>query len=385
MNKEDFPLLKNLDLVYLNSAATTQKPQTVIDSIKDFYEKYNSNVGRGSDKLSLKAGKIYDESREEVAKFIGGKSEEVVFVKSCTEAINLVANGIDWKKGDKVVIGIDNHHSNLVPWKMLESKGVSVEILDVDNDGNLIIDEEKIKIARMVAISHMSNVTGIEHDIKNMSSICKKHKCMLLVDAAQSIGHINIDVKEIGCDFLCFSGHKMLAPNGVGAIWSNKLDKLKPLIYGGEMISDVSLHEIKLKDNYEKFEGGTQNVAGAYALVKAIYYLNQIGLDKIKKQINELSDYVRMKLENIDSVKIFFSNNGIVSFNLDGMHAHDVAEYLNSKNIIVRAGHMCCQPLMERFGLSAGVIRASFYLYNSKEDADALVDALRECKEFFGK
>ncbi|MEK6884090.1 MAG: aminotransferase class V-fold PLP-dependent enzyme, partial [Nanoarchaeota archaeon] len=280
MNKKDFPLLNRkingFNLVYLNSSATTQKPKIVIDSVKEFYEKFNANVHRDSSLLGNETEKIYNESRKKVADFLNSSMEEIVFTKSCTEAINIVAFGLNLKRGDKVVVTVANHHSNFVPWKILERRGVIVEILKVNKDGKIKFDIEKIKNAKILALTHLSNVLGNVVDVKKICDLAHEQKCLVLVDAAQSIGKMRIDVQELGCDFLTFSGHKMFAINGVGVLYGKKglLEILRPLVYGGDMIKSVSFNKIEFAEVPRKFEGGTQNIAAVYSLGKAIDYID---------------------------------------------------------------------------------------------------------------
>lgn len=420
MNKKDFPLILESGKTYLNSAATSQKPKVVIEALKEFYEKYNANINRGSDSLTQEADKIYLEAKQKIADFINADVEEIIFTKSCTEAINLVSRGIDFKEGDKIVTSILEHHSNFVPWKILEKeKKVNVEVLDCDDSGRIVIDGEDgpqhrpstnsrprsdepnsgfakplahpsdqknvFNGVRLVAISGMSNVFGTVQDVKKICEVAKRNSSLVLIDAAQLVVHEKIDVKDLNCDFLCFSGHKMLGVNGIGVLYMKKeiQKSVKPLLYGGDMIKSVGLKEISFKDNYEKFEGGTQDVAAAYALGKAIDYLRQFEKGEIEDHINELTKYCIEGLEKFGEIKVYGQNQkGIISFNLGKVHCHDVAEILGNEKVVVRAGHMCCQPLMEKLEVS-GVVRASIQVYNSKEDIDNLIFGLIKCRKVF--
>jgi len=389
MNKQDFPLLNRKlngkSLTYLNSAATTQKPKVVIDSAKEFYEKYNANLHRGSDYLSNETEKIYDSSRRKVANFLNSGVDEIVFTKSCTEAINLVVRGFNFSKNDKILVAISNHHSNFVPWKMLERRGLKIEFINVDKNGSLLLDENKIKGARLLAITHLSNVLGNVLDVRKICSIAHKHNCLVLVDCAQSAGKIKIDVKDLDCDFLAFSGHKMFSLNGVGVLYGKKklLENVQPLIYGGDMIKDVSLKGVSFAEVPRRFEGGTADVASVYSLSKAIDYIDKLGVEKINKHIQDLTGYCLNKFGEIKNLEVYGANqDSVISFNLKEIHGHDVAEYLASKGISVRSGHMCCQPLISHLGLNS-VVRVSFHIYNDKKDIDILVKELKNCQGFF--
>ena len=398
MNKEDFPILQkkvgSKQLVYLNSAATSQKPKHVIQAIKDYYEDYNANIHRGNDFISIKATEGYDKAREKAAEFINAGYEEIIFTRGTTEAINLVmySYGMKLKKGDEIILTLMEHHSNLVPWQFLQNFGVKLNYVDIKEDGTLDIEQLKSMInknTKLIAITYVSNVLGTINPIKDICKIAHEAGVKVLVDAAQAVPHMPVDVKKLDVDFLAFSGHKMLAPMGIGVLYGKKelLKEMNPFLYGGDMIKEVNLHETTFADLPAKFEAGTQNIEGAIGLAGAIDYLKAIGMDRIREHEKELTRYCMQELKKIRQIKIYGSNNiekraGVISFNLADLHPHDVAEFLGSRGISVRAGHMCCQPLMRRLKIPASV-RASFYVYNDKEDVDALISALKEAIQFF--
>jgi cysteine desulfurase/selenocysteine lyase len=274
----------------------------------------------------------------------------------------------------------------MLPWMQLRKKGVIVEFLDIDSNGKIIIDEEKLRGAKLLAITSLSNALGNLQDIKKICETAHNYGVPVLVDAAQSISHISLDVQNLDCDFLAFSGHKMFSVNGVGVLYGKKelLDQLQPLLYGGDMIADVSLHDFILAEAPRRFEGGTQDAAAVYALGKAIDYLHEIGMEEVDRYVRELSGYAVEKLAGIEGIEIYGGKekHGIISFNLHGLHCHDVAEFLASRGIAVRSGHLCCKPLMRKLGVE-GVVRISLHIYNDKGDIDSLINALKECKEFF--
>lgn len=394
--KKDFPIFENYrNLVYLDSAATSQKPKSVINSIKDFYEKENANVHRGIYTLSEQATQKYSETREAVAKFINAESKEIVFTKNTTESINILARTINQliESGrDEMVLTGMEHHSNLVPWQQFALKN-NFKLKFIPVTENFELDYEKAKElitekTALVSFIHVSNVFGTINDAKSLIKVAKQKGALTILDAAQSIQHMKIDVKNLDCDFLAFSGHKMFAPLGIGVLYGKKefLDKIQPLSFGGGMIQRVSHEESVFSETPEKFEAGTQNVAGAIALAEAIKYIKEIGFEKIQEQEEELLDYALEKLSSIEKIEIYNPGKeksiGVISFNIEGVHPHDVAEILNENNVAIRAGHHCCMPLMKQLGIS-GTCRASFSIYNSKEDVDKLVEGLKKVKEVF--
>jgi len=385
--RADFPILNNL--IYLDSAAMSLTPEPVLNVVLKYYREYNANVGRGVHRLSQIASQKYKDAHRKVADFIGANEEEVIFTKNTTEAINTVASGLRWKKGDKVVTTLLEHHSNFLPWLRLKSFGVALDIVKPDKGGKFNVSDFEEVIddrTRLVAITHISNVLGTITPIEEISAICKKKNALLLVDGAQSVPHIHVDVRKLGCNFLCFSGHKMLGPTGTGILWMKEdfFDRLEPLNFGGGMIEDVSLNGYKLTKGYEKFEGGTPNIAGVIGFGRAIDYLKKIGMDKIKNHEAKLTERLLEGLLEIRRVEIYGSLNlkeriGVVSFNIKDLNPHDVALMLDeASNIMVRSGHHCCMPLMKYFGLKEGAVRVSLYLYNTEEEVDTFLETVKE-------
>jgi len=385
--KTDLPILN--DIIYMDSASTSLTPEPVLNAVSKYYREYNANVGRGVHRLSQIASQKYKEIRKKVADFIGANEEEVIFTKNTTEAINTVASGLRWKKGDKVVTTLIEHHSNFLPWLRLKRFGVALDIVKPDKDGGFNISDFEEVIddrTRLVAVTHVSNVLGTITPIEEISAICKKKNALLLVDGAQSVPHIHVDVRKLGCNFLCFSGHKMLGPTGTGILWMKEdfLDRLEPLSFGGGMIDDVSLNDYELTKGYERFEGGTPNIAGVIGFGRAIDYLKKIGMDKIKDHEAKLTERLLEGLLEIRRVEIYGSLNskeriGLISFNIKSLNSHDVALMLDeASNIMVRSGHLCCMPLMKYFGLKEGAVRVSLYLYNTEEEVDTFLETVKE-------
>ena len=395
--RKDFPLLENRDIAYLDNGATTQKPIQVINTIKEFYEKYNANPHRGAYTLSVEATEVYENTRTKIAKFINAKHrEEIIFSKNATESLNLIAYsyGMDsLKKDDEVVISIMEHHSNLVPWqKVTKITGSKLNYMYINNDYELSDKEIETKITdktKIVGISHVSNALGTINNVKKIIKYAHKRGAIVLVDASQSIPHMKIDVQELDADFLVFSGHKMLAPLGIGVLYGKKglLDKMTPFLMGGDMIEYVYEQDTIFAPLPNKFEAGTQNVEGVVGFGAAIDYIEKIGYDKIQKIENELLTYARQKLSNLDYLNLYLTPNeenhsGVISFNIKGVHSHDVASILDSQGVCVRSGNHCTQPLMRFLGIDS-TCRASFYFYNTKEDVDRLVEALDKAYNMF--
>lgn len=385
--KTDFPILN--DIIYMDSASTSLTPEPVLNAVSKYYREYNANVGRGVHRLSQVASQKYKDAHRKIADFIGANEEEVIFTKNTTEAINTVASGLRWKTGDKVVTTLLEHHSNFLPWLRLKSFGVALDIVKPDKNGKFNVSDFEEVIdnkTRLVAVSHVSNVLGTITPIEEISAICKKKNVLLLVDGAQSVPHIHVDVKKLGCNFLCFSGHKMLGPTGTGILWMKEdfFDRLEPLNFGGGMIDDVSLNGYELTKGYERFEGGTPNIAGVIGFGRAIDYLKKIGMDKIKDHEAKLTERLLEGLLEIRRVEIYGSLNskeriGLVSFNIKDLNSHDVALMLDeASNIMVRSGHLCCMPLMKYFGLKEGAVRVSLYLYNTEEEVDTFLETVKE-------
>jgi len=400
--REDFPILRrrinNHPLVYFDNAATTQKPRQVIEAMREFYEKHNANVHRAIHTLSQEATELYEEAHEEVAKFIGVQSvEEVVFVRGTTEAINLVA--YSWglrnlRRGDEVLLTLMEHHSNIVPWEILSKiKGFRVKYVDVNEDGTL--NQESLKECfspkvKLVCITHVSNVTGVINDVKAVVELAHENGALVLVDGAQSVPHMPVDVKDLDCDFMAFSGHKMLGPTGIGVLYGKReiLEKMEPFHGGGEMIRDVSFDpktrrcKISWNDLPWKFEAGTPNICGAVGLAAAIRYLKALGMENVKNHERELTDYALKRLEECSKVTVHGPKSakvkcGIITFNVKGLDSHDVALLLDSYGIMIRSGLHCAQPLHQKFGIPSSA-RASFYIYNTREEIDYFVEILKK-------
>lgn len=395
--RKDFPLLKNRDIAYLDNGATTQKPIQVINTIKEFYEKYNANPHRGAYTLSVEATEVYENTRTKIAEFINAKHrEEIIFSKNATESLNLIAYtyGMEnLKENDEVVISIMEHHSNLVPWqRVTKITGSKLNYMYINNDYELSDKEIETKITdktKIVGISHVSNALGTINNVKKIIKYAHKRGAIVLVDASQSIPHMKIDVQELDADFLVFSGHKMLAPLGIGVLYGKRelLDKMTPFLMGGDMIEYVYEQDTTFAPLPNKFEAGTQNVEGVVGFGAAIDYIEKIGYDKIQKIENELLTYARQKLSNLDYLDLYLTPNeenhsGVISFNIKGVHSHDVASILDSQGVCVRSGNHCTQPLMRFLGIDS-TCRASFYFYNTKEDVDRLVEALNKAYNMF--
>jgi cysteine desulfurase/selenocysteine lyase len=395
--RADFPILKRLvngkQLIYLDNAATTQKPNQVIEAIVRYYTHYNSNIHRAVHTLGEEATNKHEEARALLAKFIGAKSEkEIIFTRNATEAINLVAHSLEWKKGDEIVATVMEHHSNIVPWQMLKSKGVKVKYVDIDAEGKLKMEQYKKLITnrtRLVAVTHASNVLGTINNVKKIAKIAHDHDAFMLVDGAQSVPHMPVDVQKIDCDFFALSGHKMLGPTGIGALYAKKeiLENMRPFLHGGDMIKTVTLEETTFNEVPYRFEAGTPSIADAIGLGAAIRYLEDIGMNKVRQHEIELTKYALKQLSSISSLVIYGpkkaeEKSGVISFNLADIHSHDLATIVNEEGIAIRSGHSCAMPLMKRLGCES-VARASFYVYNTKEEIDKLVKALEKAKRIF--
>ena len=396
--KEDFPIFKNQkNLVYLDNGATTQKPNQVIKTISGFYEKYNANVARGFYKQAEQATEQYQNARKVVARFLNAMPEEIIFTHNATDSINSIAYAIESaipEGRDEIVITEMEHHSNLIPWQQLaQRKDMKLKFIKVRDDFTLDLEDAMKKISKktaIVSLTHVSNSLGTINPVSEIVKIAKSRGALTLVDATQSVPHMKVDVKEIGADFLVFSGHKMLAPTGVGVIYGKKeiLARIPPFNFGGGMIKSVSMDSSEWAEIPEKFEAGTPNVASVVALAEAISYIDKIGVDNIHRWESELMKYLIESLKKVGDI-IFYNaglknSSGILSFNIEGIHAHDIASILDSYGIAVRAGHHCNMPLMKRFEIP-GTVRASFYFYNTYEDIDKLVEAVKKTKEKFGK
>ncbi|KJB85161.1 cysteine desulfurase, partial [Paenibacillus sp. E194] len=384
--REQFPILNQEinghPLVYLDSAATSQKPRSVIDAIQAYYEKDNSNVHRGVHTLGSRATDAYEGAREKVARFINAaRTEEIVFTRGTTSALNLVASSYGRSvcgEGDEIVITQMEHHSNFIPWQQVaKATGATLKFIPMQEDGTLLLSDVEQTITdrtKIVSIAYASNVLGIVNPVKQIAEITHRHGAVLVVDGAQSTPHMRIDVQDLDCDFYALSGHKMCGPTGIGALYGKMalLEKMEPIEFGGEMIDFVELYDSTWKDVPARFEAGTPIIAGAVGLGAAIDFLNEVGLDNIHKHEMQLGAYAVERLSEIEGLSIYGPRSeriGLVTFNLDDVHPHDVATVLDAKGIAVRAGHHCCQPLMRWLKVSA-TARASFYLYNTEADID---------------
>ena len=380
--KKDFPLLENNEITYLDSGATAQKPNQVIKAIEEFYEKYNANPHRGAYSLSMEATEVYEETRTKISKFINAKNrEEIIFSKNATESLNLIAYSYgmeNLKKDDEVVISIMEHHSNLVPWqKVTKSTESNLKYMYINDDFELSDEEIESKITdrtKIVGITHVSNVTGTINNVKKIVKYAHKKGAIVIIDASQSIPHMKIDVQDLDADFLVFSGHKMLAPLGIGVLYGKRelLNRMSPFLMGGDMIEYVYEQETTFAPLPNKFEAGTQNVEGVIGLGAAIDYIESLGYDKIQEIEKYIVSYARQELSKLDFITLYLTSNeekhsGVISFNINGVHPHDVASILDSEGVCVRSGNHCAQPLMRFLGIDS-TCRASFYFYNTKED-----------------
>ncbi|OSP87167.1 cysteine desulfurase [Lactococcus lactis] len=397
--KKDFPVLNQIvndePLVYLDNAATTQKPLKVLAAIKDYYENDNANVHRGVHTLAERATEKYEAAREKVRQFINAKStKEVLFTRGTTTSINWVAQfaGQILKTGDEIVISIMEHHSNIVPWQEVAKKTGAILKFIYLKDGQLDMDDLRKKITnqtKFVSIAHVSNVLGTINPVEEITKIAHEHGAYMVVDGAQSTPHMAIDLQKMDVDFFAFSGHKMMGPTGIGVLYGKEelLNQFEPVEFGGEMIDFVYESHSTWTELPWKFEAGTPNIAGAIALGAAIDYIQELGIDQIHQHEIELIDYLMPKLQEIEGLKIYgpkdnVKRGGLIAFNIEGLHPHDVATALDMEGVAVRAGHHCAQPLLNYLETPA-TARASFYLYNTKADCDKLVEALKKTKEFF--
>jgi len=402
--RHDFPILSrkmngNKEFVYLDNASTTQKPTVVINAISDYYKNYNSNIHRAVYQVAEESTRAYEQTREKVAKFINAESvEEIIFTRNTTESINLLSNS--WGRnniheGDEILITELEHHSNIVPWQILaEHTGAKLEFIGIDDFGYLKLDDlfEKIEGGRvkLVSISHMSNVLGTIVPIKSIIRASHKYDIPIIVDGAQSVPHMPVDVQDLGCDFLVFSAHKMLGPTGVGVLYGKKqiLENMAPFMAGGDMIKEVFKYHTRYNDLPYKFEAGTPNIADVVGFGAAIDYLDNIGMNRVREHEISLTDYALRSLSSIDCITVYgprktIDRGGVLSFNIGDIHPHDLATIMNEHGVAIRSGHHCAQVLMERLSVSA-TSRASFYVYNTKEDIDRLIYALNDARRLFG-
>jgi len=399
--REDFPILKrkinNYPLIYFDNAATSQKPRQVIEAIKNFYENHNANVHRAIHTLSQEASELYENAHEEVAKLINANGmEEIIFVRGTTEAINLVAYA--WglrnlRKSDEVLVSLMEHHSNIVPWEFLsKTNGFNVKYVDVNSDGTLNYEDFENKIfdkTKIVCVSHVSNVSGVVNDVERLAKVAHEHGALILVDGAQSVPHLTVDVKDLDVDFLAFSGHKMLGPTGIGVLYGKReiLEKMEPFHGGGEMIREVSFNlttkrcSITWNDLPWKFEAGTPNISGGIGLMEAVKYLREIGMENVQSHECMLTKYALQHMQECQKIRIYGPKDasvkcGIIPFGVDDLSSHDVALFLDNYGIMVRSGFHCAQPLHEIFKLKSSA-RVSFYVYNVCEEIDRFIEVLK--------
>ncbi|QJD88478.1 cysteine desulfurase [Cohnella herbarum] len=398
--KAEFPILQQdingHPLVYLDNAATTQKPRSVIEAVKTYYERDNANVHRGVHTLGSRATDAYEGAREKVARFLNAAStREIIFTRGTTTALNIVASGYarqTLREGDEIVLTQMEHHSNLIPWQQAAKvTGATLKYIPLQPDGTITLDDVEATVTertKIVAIAYASNVLGTVNPIAKITEIAHRKGAVIVVDGAQSTPHMKVDVQALNVDFYAFSGHKMCGPTGIGALYGKAqlLESMEPVEFGGEMIDFVELYDSTWKELPWKFEGGTPIIAGAVGLGAAIDFLEQVGLHNIEQHEKKLSRYAMEKLSEIEGLTIYGPRDervGLVTFNLGDVHPHDVATVLDTEGIAVRAGHHCAQPLMRWLNVSASA-RASFYLYNTEQDIDRLAESLVKTKEFFG-
>jgi len=402
--RADFPILARIvhgkPLVYLDNAATTQKPRQVLEALTRFYTTSNANIHRGIHTLAEEATAAYEAVREQTARFIGAPSaRSVVFTRNATEAINLFANAWGRKAlqpGEVILLSEMEHHSNLVPWQLLaKATGAILSFIPITDDGRLqleALDRLLTPKTKLVGITHMSNVLGTINPIKEIVAQAHRSGALVLIDGAQSVPHLRVDVQRLGCDALAFSAHKMLGPTGVGVLYAREalLESMDPFLGGGEMISDVQLTSSTWNEIPWKFEAGTPNIADVVAFGEALAYLERLGMDRVQAHEQELTAYALKRLRDVEGLTLYGPDpasaprGGVVSFNLDGLHPHDVGTVLDAEGVAIRAGHHCAKPLMRRLGVAA-TARASFYIYNTAADVDRLVEAVRTAQAFFGK
>ena len=392
--RADIPLLE--DVIYLDAASTTPTPKPVVEAMCDYFYNYNSNTGRGAYRMAVKSTKEFEGARSRISKFVGCKSSEVIFTKNTTEAINLVANGLDFKKGDTIIVPNIEHHSNFIPWLNLKKKGVNLKIIKADKHG--VVDPADVEFAidsstKLITTTHVSNAIGSVQPIKEIGKIAQENNILYLVDAAQSAGHMELDVKDFYADFVSFPGHKgLLGPIGTGFLYCKEglANKMTPMNFGGGTVIDVTEDDFSFEDVPARFEGGTQNIAGVIGLGAAVDYLKRIGLEKIENHSKKLTLQLFQEINNIDNTTIYGSPEniyGIVSFNIDGVNAHDVAKILDElKNICVRSGHHCAIPAIRHIGAHelGGTVRASVHYYNTEEEVQIFGETLKEISKFFG-
>ena len=399
--RKDFPILKTKvngnDLVYLDNAATSQKPKLVIDSLVDYYENYNSNVHRGVHTLSVKATNEYEKSRSKVREFINAeKDEEIIYTRNASESLNIIAyawGSRNVNKNDDIFITPFEHHSNIVPWQELcKNKKANLKYIPLTESGDVDLDKFKSMIStktKLISITHMSNVLGTLLPVKEIINIANSTPAITVIDACQSVPHMPVDVKDLDCDFLCFSGHKMLGPTGIGVLYGkfDLLNEMPPFLFGGDMISEVTYEDAKWNDLPYKFEAGTPNIADAIGLGFACDYLKNIGMENVWNHEIEIGDYIFSKFKSLDNFEVLGEKSkekrgGVVSFSHNKIHPHDIGSGLDQFGVAIRTGHHCAMPLVRSYGIVAAS-RASVYIYNTKEEIDIFINRLIEVEEYF--
>jgi len=399
MVKEQFPILSkevnNKPLIYLDNASTTQKPTSVINEIQEYYECTNSNIHRGVHHLSQKATEEYEKARKKVQTFIGAKSsKEIVFVRGATEAVNLVANSYVnplLSEGDNIIISHMEHHANIVPWQLMaKQKNIEIKVIPINEKGELVIKELDNLIdkqTRFISLNHVSNSLGTVNPVEKLIKKAHQNNIRIMIDGAQAVQHMKVNVTDLDVDFYCFSGHKMYGPTGIGILYGKKeiLDEMEPYQGGGDMIKSVTFEKTIYNDVPHIFEAGTPNIVGAIGLGKAIDFIEDTTLEKIEKHEMDLLNYATKKISNIDGVKIIGTSDNkasVISFVMDGIHPHDIGTIMDNLGIAIRAGHHCTQPVMDFYDIPA-TARASFAIYNTKEDVDKLIEGIEKTKEVF--
>ena len=396
--RKDFPILQRKvhgkPLIYFDNAATSQKPKQVIDAITEYYQNYNANIHRSIHQLGEEATAAYEKAREKVSDFINSPtSQSVIFTKNSTEGLNLLAYSLtaDLKKDDEIVISQLEHHSNFVPWQqMAKNYGLKLKFIEIDKEGNL--DGESIKKTitkktKIVSISHISNAIGTINPVEDIAKIAHENGAKIIIDGSQSVPHMPVDVQKIDADFYVFTGHKMLGPTGVGVLYGKKefLQEMRPFLFGGEMIREVGFENTTFNELPYKFEAGTPNIVEGIGLGVAVDYLTKIGMKNVYEHDKQITEYAIEKLKGVSGVEVYGpkQRGSIASFNVKGVHAHDVSQILDSEGVAIRAGHHCCMPLMSVMKLQA-TARASFYIYNTEKEVDVMINAIHKVKKVFG-
>ena len=399
MVKEQFPILSkevnNKPLIYLDNASTTQKPASVIDEIQEYYECTNSNIHRGVHHLSQKATEEYEEARKKIQTFIGAKSsKEIVFVRGATEAVNLVANSYvnpSLSEGDNIIISHMEHHANIVPWQLIaKQKNIEIKVIPINEKGELIIEELDTLIdkqTKFISLNHVSNSLGTINPVEKLIKKAHQNNIKIMIDGAQAVQHMKVNVTDLDVDFYCFSGHKMYGPTGIGILYGKKeiLDEMEPYQGGGDMIKSVTFEKTIYNDVPHIFEAGTPNIVGAIGLGKAIDFIEKTTLEKIEEHEMDLLNYATKKISKIEGVRIIGTSDNkasVISFIMDGIHPHDIGTIMDNLGIAIRAGHHCTQPVMDFYDIPA-TARASFAIYNTKEDVDKLIEGIEKTKEVF--